>query len=213
MTFNRAGLLLQPWVWVAGGVVVVVVLLTMSQCTKRTRDREEAVLNERLRVLKLERDSLAQVNAQRDTQYVRDTVRLTKVATKYTMLRDSVLVRLTDTVLVKETILAADTTIKACRETLSTCEQRVADRDRIIANERRTRATADSLHRVQLAKANPRIRPFISLGVDPFDTNVRIARAGLDVRVVGPISLTGDVAYHSLANHHRAGFVGFKVTF
>src|SRR5690348_6337919 len=197
--------------WALRGAIALVVigaLLFVIDYWRHRGDAEKtAVLNERLRVLASERDSL------KKTAAMHDTIVRTKAVTQYRTLRDSVLVRLTDTVLVKETIARADTVIAKDSTALKGAEQRIAIRDAQIANERRTRATADSLHRVQLAKANPRIRPFISLGVDPFDTNVRIARAGLDVRVYGPISLTGDVAYHSLAHHHRAGFVGLKVTF
>jgi hypothetical protein len=77
------------------------------------------------------RDSLAAVARGRDTLYLTqvDTLRFTRVRT------DSILLTKTDTLIHRDTvvrILARER--DACDAVIATCEQRVADRDRQIAN-------------------------------------------------------------------------------
>ena len=83
------------------------------------------------------RDSLAAVARGRDTLYLRDTVRLTKVRT------------VTDSILRVDTLIHRDTVVRlvmseraACDAAIATCEARVADRDRQIVN-------LDSLLRIE----------------------------------------------------------------
>lgn len=66
-------------------------------------------------------DSLAKLARQVEVQFRTDTIRLRKLESHTDTLHDSVLVHLTDTVRVKEYIVAADSTIKVCRVTLADC--------------------------------------------------------------------------------------------
>ena len=67
-----------------------------------------------------------------DTVYRIDTLYFTRTLKVEVAKRDTVLKHLTDTVLVKQFIAAADTAIRACQSVVLTCEQRVAQRDSII---------------------------------------------------------------------------------
>jgi hypothetical protein len=210
---NLAPLWLRWRVWVVV-VVAVVALLAMRQCDRSAKARGDAVYQERLRVLALERDSIKNVSARRDTLYQTDTIVRTKAVTKYERLRDSVLVRLTDTVLVKETLIAADTSNAKSLAALRTAEARIADRDRLILNERTTRATSDSLHRVQMARANPRLLPYVEAFADLNHSRTYIGRAGLELRLLGPVRLGGAVEGTTMPNHTDArALVGLRVTF
>ena len=214
MTINRAGLLKQPWVWVAGGVVAVVALLLMGQCERRSSAGDVARAEERVRVAYA--DSLAKARAvvRADSVFVRDTVRLTKVATKYTMLRDSVLVRLTDTVLVRQTIIAADTAIRACREAVNSCAAAKAARDSLIVTLGQQRAADANLFRARLRRANPRVTPYLEALVDPNGFTSGVGRAGLEIRVLGPVRLAGALEATRIPNHtDTRALVGLRVTF
>jgi hypothetical protein len=200
--------------WVAVGFLgMAVVMLTLTQCERRRHSEREGELTERLRALATERDTLRTRAARRDTVYQRDTVKLTGTVTRFRTLVDS-LVR-TDTLTVRESVLvaAADTLIQACRATITTCEQRVADRDRIIANERATRATADALFRVRLAQANPRLLPYVEARVNPLDTRLFVATGGLEARLLGRIRAVGAAEYRTQADHPLAFLAGIRITF
>lgn len=77
-------------------------------------------------------DSLRAIADQRDTVFTSDTVRLVRWQTRYDTLYQHA--DIMDTVWVKQFVVAADSTIKSCTAALTTCEQRVADRDAQIAN-------------------------------------------------------------------------------
>jgi hypothetical protein len=81
-----------------------------------------------------------------DTVYVRDTVRLSRIKTRYdTLLVD---VRTTDTVWVRRFVQVADSTILVCSEALNSCGARVAVRDSMLFNLRR---------QVDVLKKKPRV--------------------------------------------------------
>jgi hypothetical protein len=54
--------------------------------------------------------------------YVLDTIKLAREVTKYRTIRDTLVI--TDTVIVREFVRQADSTIKACLLTVQTCEQK-----------------------------------------------------------------------------------------
>jgi hypothetical protein len=56
-----------------------------------------------------------------DTVFLRDTVKLTRELVKYRTMRDSVVI--TDTV-IRNVLIRADSTIKACTDALQTCGQK-----------------------------------------------------------------------------------------
>ena len=72
-------------------------------------------------------DSLSRVTARVDTQYRRDTLRLTRWRDSTVTLRDSLTI--TDTVEVVRFIAVQDSTITACSAALLTCDERVRLRD------------------------------------------------------------------------------------
>lgn len=59
--------------------------------------------------------------ARTDTVLIRDTVRLTRLTTTLQTIHDTVLTHLTDTVLVKQYITTADSTVRACTDLLGSC--------------------------------------------------------------------------------------------
>jgi hypothetical protein len=68
----------------------------------------------------------------KDTQYHTDTLYFDRKLKVEVALHDTVVKHLTDTVLVRAYIAAAETTIAACQSVVLTCEQRVAQRDSLI---------------------------------------------------------------------------------
>lgn len=204
----------KPWYLVAAAIVAIVALLLMGQCERRSSAGDVARAEERVRVAYT--DSLAKARAvvRADSVFVKDTVRLTKVATKYTILRDSVLVRLTDTVLVRQTIIAADTAIRACREAIDSCTARVAARDSLITTLGQQRAADRKLFDARLRQATPRITPYLEGLVDPTHVDHLTARAGLEVRVLGPVKLVAAGELTRIPSHSDTrALVGVRVTF
>jgi hypothetical protein len=61
-----------------------------------------------------------------DTLYRRDTLRLRRLVTRWDTVRDSIDRWKHDTVVVERVVRVADSTIRACRQALATCETRVA---------------------------------------------------------------------------------------
>lgn len=82
-------------------------------------------------VLAQQRDALAKQQQIVRTQFVHDTVRLIRTVTKYETLVDSI--TRVDTLTIRERVIvaAADTAIKACRETVRSCAASIAIADSI----------------------------------------------------------------------------------
>lgn len=85
-----------------------------------------------------------------------DTVTIPKWRTRY----DTAIVRLTDTVRVKEALAAADTAITACRVILSDCE-------RLAATERERGDSLEAQVRDALRLARPRLSKNLYIAGDP----------------------------------------------
>ena len=123
-------LLLKYW---QGGVAVVAILGFVAMChardtalTERGEARERAraadsVSRERARAA----DSVLRVTAGRlarvDTLLVRDTVTVRRTIARVDSLRDTLLVRLTDTLVVKEFIARTDSALQACSALAGDC--------------------------------------------------------------------------------------------
>lgn len=208
----------SPWVPIALGVLVVAALW-LWQRERQSGAADRATYEERMRVLSGERDSLAGRAARTDTQYVTDTAALREAAARFARRAARVDTQwLHDTIpvpveVVREIVASADTTIRACRAALTTCEQRVADRDSVIAVERRLRATGDSLTRALLRQSLPRFTPFVEGGVDPLHQWALAARAGVDVRTFGAFKLTAAILHSTSHHQHTTAFAGVRVTF
>lgn len=107
-----------PWVAVA-----VAVLLYGCEREKAGRlEGENAILIQQKRALERRAPIVRQ-------EYIRDTVRVVKWATKYETLRDSIFrtdtLRARDTVFVR-VVASADSTIRACRDVVSSCARNLA---------------------------------------------------------------------------------------
>ena len=110
-----------PW-------VLVVVAALAYGCDQRRQGELKAELK---RVHK-EFSALQRQMKAVDTVYVRDTVRLNRIKTRYdTLLVD---VRTTDTVWVRKFMQVADSTVDACFEALNSCGARIAVRDSMLRN-------------------------------------------------------------------------------
>lgn len=217
---------------IAVAVAVVVALVFWWRSQNRRDAADEATYEERLRVLTVERDSLARQARTRDTVYEKDTASLGTLERRYRLSaaearrlaglltqprgRDTVPVTVTDSaalVAAMHALALGDSTIRACRAALSTCEQRIADRDAQIANERRLRATGDSLAAVLLRRARPRLLPYLEAGVDPLHTWGLVARGGLEVRAFGPVRLTAALQYSAAPSSTTSALIGARITF
>lgn len=115
------GLLLKYW---QTGVAIVLLGVAVGYCRARdSANVERGRAQERYRVadssLKVIEKKLMAV----DTLIVRDTIRVRKTVEKVVTLRDTVLKRLTDTVLVKEFIRVADSTVRACTDLSRDCAE------------------------------------------------------------------------------------------
>jgi hypothetical protein len=194
-----------------GALLVIIVMLWLRSRTGSSAD--EATLAERLRTADSALAVARRQAARTDTVYRSDTVRFRVVQTRYARLVDSL--RVTDTLTVREQIIvsAADSTIRACRVALTTCEQRVADRDTVIARERRLRATGDSLSAILLRRARPRLLPFVEAGVDPLHEFGLVARGGLEMRLFGAVRLVGAIDYSTAPETRTRALAGVRVTF
>jgi hypothetical protein len=80
------------------------------------------------------RKKLDSARAAHDSGYRVDTVLLRSASNAYQPLRTAARKTPSDTIAVRRALDAADTAIKACAVVITACEQRVKDRDAIIAN-------------------------------------------------------------------------------
>jgi len=92
----------------------------------------KGVCQEKARVADSSKKAIETQLARVETTYVRDTIRLTKTLTRTTTLRDTLLVHLTDTLMVKQFIVQTDSTVKVCTEVASTCAEKLRLKDQEI---------------------------------------------------------------------------------
>jgi hypothetical protein len=111
-----------------GGALAVVILGSVGVWAAG-RSIRNAVRDE----VKLAR--LDSTRAKHDSAYVVDTIKYSTTRTRYDTLRRKVV--LTDTQRVKETLAAADSALKQCAVVITSCEQRMRDRDSIIVELRK----------------------------------------------------------------------------
>lgn len=112
-----------------------------------------------------------------DSGYRVDTVLLRSASNSYRPLREAARRTPTDTAIVRRALNAADTAIKACLVVVSACEQRVRDRDAIIANR-------DSLVvELRKPKPDPRLTYDVAGMYDPL-RGESILRSGAELRVL-----------------------------
>lgn len=164
---------------------------------------------------RLQRDSAAKAGEIRraDSVFVVDTIRFTATRTRYERVRDTVRAHTTDTVLVDRLIAAADTAIRACTDALRSCTARVAARDSLIDVLRQQRETDQRLASARLRTANPRLTPYLEVGADPLHSYSLTARGGAEMRLLGPIRLTGALDYSTAPQTTTRALVGVRVTF
>jgi len=112
-----------------------VLLFGISMCRARDNalvekgkaEASEAQFRERNERLILRNDSLTKA-------FRVDTLRLTRYVTRYNGIRDTVLHRSTDTLVVREFVHVADSTIAACQMTVQTCAKALAAKDSLQEN-------------------------------------------------------------------------------
>lgn len=107
--------------WKEGAVVALVILLSVLWHQKTQALVREGRALEQVRVadstLIAERPKFAKV----DTLVVRDTVTVRRTIARVDSLRDTLLVHLTDTLVVKEYVARTDSALKACNELSNDC--------------------------------------------------------------------------------------------
>lgn len=168
---------------------------------------------------RLQRDSAENANAikRADSVFVRDTITLTRVATRFRTVVDS-LVR-TDTALVHDSVFVrvtglADSTLKACYDALNSCSARVAARDTLIRTLGEQREADRELFNARLRTARPFLTPYVEAGAVLTESQTYYARAGAEMRVIGAIRLTGALEATKIPNHTTtAARVGLRVNF
>lgn len=149
-----------------------------------------------------------------DTQYTRDTVTLTHWQTRYAALRDTI--RQTDTLripaLVDRALVAADSGARACAVTVTTCAQRVAQRDSLIAQLRAQRTDADRLAAFTVRAATPRLTASLAALWDLTARGPAIG-AGADLRLLGHVSATAHLSQALVPGERPRVLVGLRVGF
>jgi len=118
-----------PLSWAAWLAVALLALAWWRHSAER-----EGELREKIHAREVAIAALARQAHTVDTAYVTDTVKLARTVKSYVAVRDTFIQHITDTVLARATILAADSTIHACSVALETCEHRVAVRDSLNAD-------------------------------------------------------------------------------
>jgi hypothetical protein len=111
--------LLKYWHWLAiAGLLAFGVTEWELHNAAKVR---EGIAIERARVADSTLRVLKPQLARTDTILVRDTVRLSTLVPRLQVIHDTLLQHLTDTVLVKQFIEKADSTVKACTDLMSSC--------------------------------------------------------------------------------------------
>lgn len=109
--------------WREGAITVLVLALVASCVARDHRLRAAGAATERTRVA----DSVLVVNRSQlvrvDTLLIHDTVTVRRTVAHLDTLRDTLLAHLTDTIVVKEFVKAADVTAKACSELSGDCAE------------------------------------------------------------------------------------------
>jgi hypothetical protein len=123
------------------------------------------------------REKLDSVRVVHDSGYRVDTLILRNSTSAYHPLAEAARRTPTDTATVRRALNAADTAIKACLVVVASCEQRVKDRDAIIANR-------DSLVvELRKPKPDPRLSYDVAGLYDPLKGE-SILRSGAELRVL-----------------------------
>ena len=196
---------------------VVLPLLVVALLFWRWIDRrnEESLGGWQAIAKRLQSDSARAANAIRrtDSVFFADTITLTRTRDRFVRVVDSI--RTTDTLTVRESVLVAtaDTALRACQAVVASCVARVAARDSLIGVLGQQRAADQRLHAAQLRRTNPFIQPYVSALVDPLDTRTVVARAGIEMRLLGPIRLAGALQYTTTQEHRLRPLVGVRVRF
>ncbi len=107
--------------WREAGIAVLFLVL-VGYCQARDRAKvAEGQAQERYRVADSTLRVIKPQLAHTDTVLVRDTIRLTRLVPALQVIHDTLLRHLTDTVLVRQFIEKADSTVQACTDLLSSC--------------------------------------------------------------------------------------------
>lgn len=205
---------LKPWHLLSGVAVLLVALLVYARWERGRASEEIGKWSAIAKRLQQDSAQGAQAIRRTDSVHVVDTLRFTRTVTKLQTLRDSVLVHRTDTMLVERFVTASDSVVRACRAVLDSCTARVAARDSLITALGQQRAADRKLFDARLRQATPRITPYLEGLVDPTHVDHLTARAGLEVRVLGPVKLVAAGELTRIPSHSDTrALVGVRVTF
>lgn len=129
---------------------------------------------------------VAEARRAADTVYVRDTVTLTAVETRFRRLRDTL--RLSDTVQVFRAFALADTVVRACRGALATAERRLSLCD---STARLLTVQRDAWRRIA-TRPGPRVETSVAALYD-WTAGAPVAEAGVRLRLAGRLAAVGAV--------------------
>jgi len=152
---------LPGWALLVGAVLLVFLSLRIFGCQRERQGEIQA----RLKQARIEFSALQRRMRAVDTVYVRDTVRFTKLRTRYdTLLVDR---RITDTMWVRRLIQVGDSTIDACSDALGSCGAQVAVRDSMLFNLRTQVKTLEKRKAKRWGCAGPGVvtRKGVELGI------------------------------------------------
>ena len=202
--------------WLAPLTFVVLFLALIAFGLWRDRRAGEEVQKWRRVAVRLQADSARAAGEikRADSVFVRDTITLTRVATRFRTAVDSV-VR-TDTLTQRESVFVslADSTIRACYAVVESCNARVAARDSLITTLGRQRANDQKLFKAQLRAQNPRVIPYVEGLVDAQNTKTLVARGGVELRLLDHFRVLTAYELTTMANHTDGRvLVGLKLPF
>jgi hypothetical protein len=199
--------------WIAFGAAVALALVVFFGW--RDRVAREELGKWRAIGQRLQQDSARAAGTVRrtDSLFFRDTVRLRDAVTRFVHRTDSLFV--TDTFTVRERIIVAtaDTVIRACQATVTSCQARVAARDSLIIVLGQQREADQRLAAARLRASRPRLLPFVEVGADPLHSFSMTARGGAEMRLLGPIKVIGAFQYSAAPNTHATALLGARITF
>ncbi len=164
------------------GLIAFVILLLVAYCQGERHTRADDATQhaeQRVRAADSVRVVAGTALARADTVFVHDTLRFTRTLPPLAAIHDSVLVHLTDTLLVKQFVERSDSTVRACLDVVNSCAAFRVKATAMLKADTASIATRDSLLRLP----KPREHFGVGLGFG-YACNQKGCGPGLNVGLV-----------------------------